>query len=429
MLTEILIIGVLIIINGIFSMSEIAVVQARKSRLEVAAKRDVRGASQALKLAAEPTRFLSSVQIGITLVGILNGFFSGGSLTEFILNGLNGLNVPYPEASAIGVVVIAITFLSLVFGELLPKRIGMANPETIARLVAGPMTAISKITAPFIWLLTATTELFIRLLGIKSDNSAVTEEEIKAIVGEGATAGTIEAIEQDIVENVFHLGDKRVGSLMTHRSDLAWLDVADDWPTIRRILVEEQHDVYPICEGSLDHVLGLIHLKDLVVALTMQDQPDLRKLIRPAIFFPENVRAWKALERFREEKTHQGFVVDEFGQLLGLVAMDDIFEALFGDLIPKEDHDQEEDWIIKRENESWLVDARLPYDDFLREFDIIDDQYRHGEFYTISGFVLQKLRRLPKAGDTFEWRNYRFEIVDMDNNRVDKLLISEINPE
>ncbi|MBN8589277.1 MAG: HlyC/CorC family transporter [Rhodothermia bacterium] len=426
MLTELIIIGVLILINGVFSMSEIAVVQARKARLEAAAKREIRGASQALKLAAEPTRFLSSVQIGITLVGILNGFFSGGEITVFIKNTLKGLHVPYAEAAAIGIVVIAITFLSLVFGELLPKRIGMSNPENIARLVAGPMTTVSKITAPFIWLLTATTELFIRLFGIKTDGAAVTEEEIKAIVGEGATAGTIEAIEQDIVENVFHLGDKRVGSLMTHRSDLVWLDLTDDWPTIRSILVDEQHDVYPICEESLDRVLGLIHLKDLVVALTENTQPDLRKIIRPAIFFPENVRAWKVLERFREEKTHQGFVVDEFGQLLGLVTMDDIFEALFGDLIPKEDDDQEDDWIVKRDGQSWLVDARLPYDDFLREFDIIDDQYRHGEFYTISGFVLQKLRRLPKVGDTFEWRNYRFEIVDMDNNRVDKLMISEV---
>jgi len=426
MLTELIIIGVLILINGVFSMSEIAVVQARKARLEAAAKREIRGAAQALKLAAEPTRFLSSVQIGITLVGILNGFFSGGDITNFIQNTLKGLHVPYPEAAAVGIVVIAITFLSLVFGELLPKRIGMSNPENIARLVAGPMTTVSKITAPFIWLLTTTTELFIRLFGIKTDGSAVTEEEIKAIVGEGATAGTIEAIEQDIVENVFHLGDKRVGSLMTHRSDLVWLDLTDDWQTTRSILTNEQHDVYPICEESLDRVLGLIHLKDLVVALTENAQPDLRKIIRPAIFFPENVRAWKVLERFREEKTHQGFVVDEFGQLLGLVTMDDIFEALFGDLIPKEDDDQEDDWIVKRDGQSWLVDARLPYDDFLRQFDIIDDQYRHGEFYTISGFVLQKLRRLPKVGDTFEWRNYRFEIVDMDNNRVDKLMISEV---
>ena len=423
MLVEITVIAVLIILNGLFSMSEIAVVQARKGRLESAAKRGHHGAEVALNLAAEPTRFLSTVQIGITLVGILNGFFSGCQVSEFLTVWFKSLGVPYAEAVGVFAVVLIITFLSLIFGELLPKRIGMSNPEGIAQAMAPIMAFISRLTAPFIWALTSTTELFIRVFRIRSDANAVTEEEIRQILDEGAIAGAIEEIEQDIVENVLHLGDKRVGSLMTHRSELTWFNADAPLEQIREAISAHQFTCYPVANGSLDEVIGIVFLKDLVPVLFEDRHVSLNTLIKQPIVFPEQVRAWKVLERFKEARQTSALVVDEFGSLQGLVTLRDLLDAIVGDLGPFES--EAEQYRFQREDGSWLIDARMPYDDFLKVFDVIDDAYRHTDFYTIGGFILQKLRRIPTIGDKIKWGVFTFEIVDMDGNRVDKVLMTQ----
>lgn len=420
---EIFIILFLILVNGVFSMSEIALVQARKVRLEAAARKGNRGAQLALQLAEHPTRFLSTVQIGITLVGILNGFFSGGELTQQIQSFLEQAKIPYAEAVAIGLVVLLITFFSLVLGELFPKRIGMSNPEAIAKLVAPLMNLLSKITAPFIWLLSATTELFIRIFNIRADETAITEEEIKAVIDEGKIAGTVEEIEQDIMENVFHMGEKRLGSLMTHRTDLVWIDINESVADIRNIIFVDTHRAYPVAEDSLDEVLGIVLLADLVKAILHENEPfDLHKILRKPLYFPETMRGWKALEKFQQSGQSQAFVVDEFGATTGMVTMQDLIDALVGD-VTEDPHEENPDF-VEREDGSFLIDGRFPFDDFLKEFEINGDDYRTGEFYTLGGFVLYELKRLPDVGEKVHWRSFTFEVMDMDGHRIDKILVS-----
>ncbi|HAK13017.1 MAG TPA: hemolysin, partial [Chitinophagaceae bacterium] len=368
-----------------------------------------------------PDTFLSSVQIGITLVGILTGIFSGEKFTgdlELWLETIPTL-APYKGILATSIVVVAITYFTLVLGELLPKRIGLSNPETIAKRVAGPMRIISLITFPFIWLLSKSTWVLVKLLGIKSNENQVTEEEIKAIISEGTEQGTIEEAEQEIIERVFHLGDRTITSLMTHRSDIEWVSLQQTVGEMKAAMSEMIHTVYPVCDGSIDNIKGVISVKDILKA---DEQLLVKDIMKPAMYVPENNSAYVVLERFKQTKIHHCFIVNEYGSIEGMITLNDILEAIVGD-IPQQDEVNYE--IVQRADGSYLVDAQISFFDFLAYFDH-EDWMPEGEqeFDTLAGFVLHKLEKIPATGDLFSWRGYQFEIIDMDNHRIDKILVT-----
>ncbi|MDI9861348.1 hemolysin family protein [Flectobacillus roseus] len=424
---ELLIIFVLILINGIFSMSEIALVSARKARLESAAKKGDSNAKIALSIANEPNRFLSTVQIGITLIGILTGIFSGEKMTTDIKEfyGQFELIAPYQHTLAVTTVVLLITYLSLVFGELVPKRIGLTNPEFIAKTVARPMNMLSTLTAPFVWLLTFSSDLLIKILNIKpSTDSKVTEEEIKAIVQEGTESGEVHEIEQDIVGRVFSLGDRNVSSLMTHRNDVVFLKASYSSDRIREVIHEELHSLYPVYEKDKDHIIGVVRLKDLFLPLSQTDF-DLSLYLSPPQFILENASAYQALQRFKDSKIHYGIVIDEYGQTQGIVTLNDLLEALVGNV---SDFDHDGYRLDKREDDSWLIDGQYPLVDFLQFFDL-PNHFQEYSFNTVAGLILNELTDLPQQGDTIIWQNMSFEIIDMDGAKVDKLLIKILNAE
>lgn len=417
---ELLIIALLILLNGVFSMAEIALVSARKARLEAQANKGDARAKEALKLANHPDHFLSTVQIGITLIGILTGIYSGEKITGDIIRFVEQFPTlaPYSKGIATTTVVILITYFSLVFGELIPKRIGLSSPEKIAKVMAGPMRIVSWITFPFIWLLTQSTRLISKILNIKSDNNQVTEEEIKAIINEGTEQGTLEETEQEIIERVFHLSDRNITSLMTHRSDIVWFSTTDTEETIKEKILKEPHSIYPVCDGEIDNIKGVISLKDLYIN---KDTIPLKDLMRPALFVPDNNTAFKVMEKFKESQLHSCFIVDEYGSVLGMITLKDILEAIIGDM-PQQDDDEYE--VIRREDGTFLVDGQLPFYDFLSYFDKTDWMNEgEQEFDTIAGFILHKLKRIPSASDKLEWNGFDFEIIDMDGHRIDKVLV------
>ncbi len=423
---EIAIIFLLTLVNGVFSMSEIALVSSRKSRLEAAARNGDRPAQAALDLANAPNRFLSTVQIGITLIGILLGIFSGDKLTTDFQAFVSQFTLlqPYAHPIAVVLVLLLLTYLSLVFGELVPKRIGLSNPEGIAKAVAAPMNVLSRVTSPFIALLTGSSDLLIKLLRITPDDSVVTEEEIKSMVQEGATSGSIEEIEQEIVQNVFQLGDRRITSLMTNRQEILYLDLEADAADNKAKIVDYKHAVYPLCDGSVDNVVGLIYSKDFLGRDLDVELLRLNDLRREVLYIPENNRAYQVLERFRERRQYVGVIVDEYGGVLGLVTLNDILDALVGDISDDITDDYE---IRPREDGSFLIDAQLPFDDFLGHFALTlspADRRELTGFDTLGGFALHVLRDIPETGETFLWHDFRFEIVDMDKSRIDKILVS-----
>lgn len=402
-------------------MAEIALVSARKARLEAQANKGDKKAKEALNLANHPDHFLSTVQIGITLIGILTGLYSGDKITGDIVLFIEKFPslAPYSSGIATTLVVILITYFSLVFGELIPKRIGLSSPEKIAKFVAAPMRLVSWITFPFIWLLTKSTGLITRLFNIKTDDSQVTEEEIKAIINEGTEQGTLEETEQEIIERVFHLSDRNITSLMTHRSDIVWFNTTDTEEMIKEKILRDPHSIYPICEGEIDNIKGVISLKDLY---TNKDSILFKDLMRPALFVPENNTAFKVMEKFKESQLHSCFIVDEYGSVLGMITIKDILEAIVGDM-PQHDDDEYE--VIKRDDGSFLVDGQLPFYDFLSYFDKTDWMNEgEQEFDTIAGFILHKLKRIPIASDKMEWNGFDFEIIDMDGHRIDKVLVN-----
>lgn len=418
---EVVIIFVLILVNGLFSMAEIALVSARKIRLEQAANKGDEGAKKALELANNPDTLLSTVQIGITLIGILTGVYSGetikGEVAAFIQKW--PLLQPYSSSIATFIVVIIITYFTLVLGELVPKRMGLARPEAIAKVMAGPMVWLSKITFPFIWLLSISSNLMVRLFNIKTaTDSQVTEEEIKAMINEGTHSGAIEETEQAIIERVFHLGDRNITSLMTHRSDIVWVDMNEQPSQFKEKMAHELHSAYPVCDGQIDNIRGIIYVKDLYLA---DEQTDIQSLIKTPLFLPENNTAYQVLEKFKKSKLHHGFIVDEYGTLLGMITLNDILEAIVGDMPQSEQKDYE---VVKRADGTYLVDAQIPFYDFLVYFDkaewISDIEQ---EFDTLAGFILHHLEHIPQTGEKFEWRGFTFEIVDMDIHRIDKVLV------
>ena len=417
---EIFIILLLILLNGIFSMAEIALVSARKARLEAQANKGSETAREALNLSNKPDTFLSTVQIGITLIGILLGIVSGERLQEGLKNWLSQFAIikPYASGVATTLIVIIITYFSLVFGELVPKRIGLTYPEQVAKFMARPMRWISWITHPFILLLTKSTQLITTIFNIKSNDNQVTEEEIKAMISEGTEHGTIEEAEQEIIERVFHLGDRTITSLMTHRSDIVAFDVNDNEEQVREKINKEPHSVYPICEGGLDNVKGVVSIKDLYVA---DDLTKFKELMKPALFVPDNVSAYTVLEKFKESKIHCCYIVDEYGSMQGMITLNDILEAIVGDI--PEQH-VEDYGIVKREDGTFLVDAQIPFYDFLTYFEQTEFMNEGDQdFNTLAGFILHHLEHIPQTGETLDWKGFRFEIIDMDAQRIDKVLV------
>lgn len=419
---DIFILSFLILLNGVFSMSEIALVSARKARLEFLAEKGDKKAKLALALSNHPELFLSAVQIGITLISIITGVYSGERFGKDLQPYVEQVAFlkPYAETVSTTFIVILVTYLSIVFGELIPKRIGLLRSEKIAKMVAGPMRTFARITHPFVWLLNKTSNIFFRIFNIRrTAEDAVTEEEIKTLITEGTEAGTIDEAEQEIIERVFHLGDRNITSLMTHRSDIIWFSLNDSEDTIKEKILKEPHSAYPICDGEIDNIKGVVSIKDLYVS---PDDTLFKNLMQPALFIPENNTPYQVLEKFKESKIHSAFIVDEYGSILGLLTLNDILEAIVGD-IPQQDVPDYE--IVEREDGTFIVDAQIPFYDFLTRFEKTEwmNEGEH-DFDTLAGFVLHELERIPKTGDKLSWKGFSLEIIDMDGHRIDKVLVT-----
>jgi len=406
-------------------MSEIALISARKSRLETAAKKGNPSAQAALDLANSPNKFLSTVQIGITLIGILTGIYSGDKVTDDVKVFVESFPVlkPYADNISVGIVVVILTFFSLVLGELLPKRIGLNFPETIAKMVALPMKYISIVTAPFIWLLTSSTDFLLKVFRIRpTADGKVTEEEIKAIIKEGTEGGEVQEIEHDIMERVFHIGDRKVNSLMTHRKSVTYLSTTFTKDSIRETMLEELHSVYPVCEGSsLDDVIGVVLLKD-IFANYEKEHFSLKDINIEPVYLIEHTSAYKALEIFKKTKVHYALVTDEYGVFQGIITLNDILEALVGDA---SDFYDDEFQLVANDDGTWLVDGHYPLHDFLTYFDL-DELTTDYEVTTVSGLIMTELSYIPKEGEKLVWHLYELEVVKMDGVKIDKVLVRSI---
>jgi putative hemolysin len=405
-------------------MSEIALISARKNRLESAAKKGNQSAQAALDLANSPNKFLSTVQIGITLIGILTGIFSGAKITDDVQLFITGFDIlkPYANSIAVGIVVVVLTFFSLVLGELLPKRIGLNHPEAIAKAVAIPMKMISIVTAPFIWLLTISTEFLLKILMIKpSADGKVTEEEIKAIIKEGTEGGEVQEIEQDIVERVFHIGDRKVNSLMTHRQSVVFLPLASNRDQVKEFMLKELHSVYPVYSENYDDIVGVVNLKNIFSNID-NEAFNLEKIMTDAPFIMEQTSAYKALENFKKSGVHYAFVSDEYGIFQGIITLNDILEALVGDAA---DFNNDDYQLIEREDGTWLVDGHYSLHDFLTYFEL-DELTNDYEVTTVSGLIMTELSRIPKQGEKLIWQKYELEVIDMDGVRIDKVMVKTV---
>jgi putative hemolysin len=422
---EFFIILLLTLINGIFSMSEIALVSSRKFKLENSAKKGNKGAAKALELANSPSKFLSTVQIGITLIGILLGIYSGENITNDVQATIEKVEFlrPYSGTLSVAAVLVCITYLSIVLGELLPKRIGLTYPETISSLVARPMSLVSTLTAPFVWLLTKTNDILLKLLGIRSGmDGIVTEEEIKSIIQDSTESGEIQKIEQDIVERVFAMGDRKVGALMTHRSDLIWFDEKDDFETAKQKVAKEMHSVYPVADGELDNIKGIVFVRELF-AHSEQAGFKISDFVRQPLYVPLTTSAYKLLENFKEQKTHYALALDEYGSVQGMITMDDIMDALLGDT---REAQHEEYQIVPLSENQWSVDGQYPFFEFVRYFHLENVKDDNDEFNTIGGFLTNELHRIPSVGDKLDWQGLALEVTDMNNRRIDKIRISKL---
>jgi putative hemolysin len=424
---EIFFLLLLLVVNGLFSMSEMAVVSARKVRLQQLANQGNAKARTALDLADSPNQFLSTVQIGITLISTLAGAFGGATLAEKLANQLKLLPIPFlvanSDAIALFLVVLMITYLSLVIGELVPKRLALNNPEQIAAGVASPMRLLAKIASPAVHLLSYSTDLVLRLLSIgPSTDPEVTEEEIKILIEQGTEAGMFEEAEQEMLNRVFRLGDRRVSALMTPRPDIVWLDLEDSSETNRQVIMDSAHSQFPVCQGDLDNVLGIIKVNDLLTRCLASQPLDLTAALQRPLYVPESTPGLKVLELFKQSGTHIAIVVDEYGVIQGLVTLNDILEEIVGD-IPSLDQ-ADEPQAVQREDGSWLLDGMLSVEEFfeLLELEELPKEQR-GNYHTMGGFVVTQLGRIPTAAEHFEWQGMRFEVMDMDGNRVDKVLV------
>ena len=430
MLADLLLVFVLILLNGVFAMSEIAIVSSRRARLVQLAESGSAGAQRALLLGSEPTRFLSSVQVGITTIGILNGAIGEAAVASQLRASFEQVPAlaPYAHTLALALMVGALTYVSLILGELVPKRLALTNPEAIASLIARPMEILATVGRPLVVLLSASTEAVLRLFGVRPAKSpAVTVEEIKVLLEQGAEEGVFEATEHELVTNVLDLDERHVGAALTPRSDIVYLDLRDSAEATREKLRRDAHSVIPLCDGGLDHVTGFVRSTRVLAQVVDAKTLDLPSLAEPALFVPETMTLMKLLEQFKRTHLPVALVVDEFGDVEGLVSLTDVISAIVGDL-PSEPG--EEPSIVQREDGSWLMDGGLDLTAVLRTLDdesLASDEDRQ-HYYTLGGLAMLALGRVPKTGDVFERGDYRFEIVDMDGNRVDRVLVSRVPP-
>lgn len=418
---DLIIIICLILLNGVFSMSEVALISARKSKLSAEAKGGNKNAALALALQNEPERFLSTVQIGITLIGILTGLFSGATIANDFGRILVAWGVKPSLAMGLSklLIVTVVTYLSIVVGELVPKKIGMNLADRIAKLVAPAMKVLSTITYPIVWLLSVSTSGISKFLGIERKTSTVTEEEIKSLIKEGAEDGEVQEIEQDIMERTLLLGDLRVESIMTVRGDVVSLSCGMTADEVKKIMADELHSSYPVYNTDRSEIIGVISLKQLIFSLE-KDNFDLCEMVNEGLYVPENMKVYDALDTFKKAKAHSGLVCDEYGAFCGVITLRDILDGLVGNC----PDDVEEPMIAKRpNNDEWLVDGRCTVYDFLSHFDK-EDLFVPESYTSMGGLVMHSLKRVPATGDTIDWNGYRLEIVDMDGARVDKIAVS-----
>jgi putative hemolysin len=425
---NLLLLAILFLLNGLFAMSEMAIATSRKSRLQQLADDGNRRAAAALKLAEHPNRFLATVQIGITLIGIVTGFFGGVALSDSVARQLERVELiaPWSQELSILLVVGAVTYLSLLVGELVPKRMALQSPERIAMLVALPMTALARVTSPIVQFLGASSELILRLLGVRhAADPPITEEEIQILLQEGAAAGVFAPAEHEMVEGIFDLGDRQARELMTPRYRLVALDVDDPLETNFQKMAEAPHQIFPVYEGDLDRLIGMAPVKSLWAASVDGVPIDLRALAEPALIVPESMPALEVLERFRDRGSNAAMVVDEYGGIQGLVTLHDLLEAITGDL---EISQRQSGEVVRRADGSWLLDGALPVHE-VRDVLEIDDPLpgeEDGDYETLGGFLMFRLERIPNVGDATDWEGRRFEVVDMDGRRVDRVLVTTV---
>lgn len=421
---EIIIILFLILLNGIFAMVEIAVVSARKSRLQQLSQEGDKNAQAVLDLKNSPNRFLSTVQIGITSVGILAGAFGGATIAENLAAYFKTIPylASYSEAIGIAIVVATITYLSLIIGELVPKRLALSNPELIASLAARPMRTLSKVSTPLVYLLSISTDFILQLFQIKPTEESVSVEEIRMLIREGTRLGIFETTEKDIVERTLQLGDKRVNTMMTPRKKIVWLDIDSSFNSIRSRVAGNPHSHFPVCRNTLDKVLGVVLTEDILANFLIEEKIDLKKFLHKPLFIPQTTDGLKVLELFKKSGIHMALVVDEYGNVQGIISMTDVLEAIVGD-IPNIDELGEQE-IRKRDDGSFLVDGLVPIDEFKEYFHLNKmPGEKSGNYHTVGGFLMYKLNRIPRVGDSLELEPLRFEVIDMDSHRVDKILI------
>ncbi|MEW6316035.1 MAG: hemolysin family protein [Pseudomonadota bacterium] len=429
MLTDVLIILGLILLNGFFALSELAVVSARPVRLRLLAKAGRRGAETALRLAEDPSRFLSSVQIGITLVGIFAGAYGGATLSAPLAEGLVDvpLLAPHAEVLAFGIVVAALTYLSLIVGELVPKQLALAHAEPLAAFVAPPMSLIARFSAPLVWLLDASTRLGLRLLGQHAAvRQKVSDEEIHALLGEATEAGVVERSEHAMLHRVMRFADRPIEAIMTPRPDIVWLDIHADERTLLHLLESSPHSRLPVCRDELDDIEGVVLVRDLLIQRLRGEEFDLQKAMRSPLVVQEGMRALNLLESLREAPIPIAFVVDEYGTLQGLVTAMDILAALAGETT--ETAGSENPMVVRAEDGSYLLDGGLPLDELLEVLGLADEELPRG-FHTLAGYVLYHLGHLPEIGEHFEREGHVFEVVDMDGRRIDRVLVRRIRPD
>ncbi len=422
---ELALIFILILANGLFALAEIAIVSSKKTRLEQLALKGVHGAKVALDLLNSPDKFLSTVQVGITLIGILAGAFGGATLSQPLsefLSQVAWLN-KHSESISLGIVVSVITFLSLIVGELAPKRIALNSPEKIACVVAPPMKWLSKVSSPIVAVLSGSTNFLMKLLGIKPNpETPVTEEDVRIMIALGTKLGEFEPVEQDLINRIFKLSDRRVSELMTPKNEIVWLDIRDSEKVIRELVLNKPHAAFPVGDGSLDNIIGVVRAKDILVAMEKGEPLNIRHLMKKPTFFLESLSAFRVFEKLRKIKPQMAIIINEYGATQGLITLNDILSGITGDI----DGEMLEPYAIQRPDGSWLIEGLMPIRDFKEQFNFAELPDEDSGFETLAGFVMHQLGTVPKEGQTFEWNNVRFEVVDMDGKRIDKILYTPL---
>lgn len=422
---ELIVILILILISGLLSLSETAILSSKRVRLKSAAKNGQSGAQEASELAEDPSRFLSAVRIGITAIGVLLGIYAGVTLSGDLSSIFAGFDIlsQYALLLSVLIIVLVITYFLIVLGELIPQKIAYSRPEKIAGIISRPMSWLSKLLSPVTWFVNGSANLTVRIFGIKKYEPETTEEDVKAVVQEGLEGGAIGEAEQNLVERIFSLDDRKISSLITHKNDIVSIDISATLPEILQIIKEYQFSVYPVVDKEIDNVLGVLQIKRIAGTINSHDF-DMNRVIRPAYFLPENMTILSVLENFRTVEVQHALITDEFGSVQGMVTVHDIFEALVGDMIPRQSYEEYE--IVKRNDNSWLVDGQFQFYDFLKHFEL-QDYYNEYPYNTLSGLILDKLGKIPRAGDKFDWLHFEIEVLDMDAARIDKVMVTERN--